>query len=464
MNSLIILQAYPYRHTLLSKPLMLLYASRPTRYTSSIAIRTLSTTPLPLQNSTNSRPSSQEPVTSNLNEKKDGSQSPVAPSSYSLSSHIYTKTKSFLSPVFQWLWYPTQSINKYKISNKLFMNSDVSLKGSSATWTQTLVQAADLVGLNEQRGVYHVASQIQHLVSNDHPLLDQIAKYYFTQPGKQLRPLIVLLISQATCNREEGPTILDSQRRLAEITELIHTASLLHDDVIDNADLRRNIASVNALHGNKLAVLAGDFLLARASVALAHLRQLEVIELLSTVLADLVQGEILQMQSSSGTHALDSYLDRIYKKTASLIAKSSRAAAVLGEVSQEVAQNAYVYGKHLGIAFQLMDDVLDLSTTSTAQLGKPVHADIHEGVITAPMLFAMEHSSDFRTLVQRKFQMPGDEKQAIDLLHRSDAFEKTKKLAEQHCLLAVDAIKSWTPSQAKTLLENLASSVLYRTK
>jgi len=156
---------------------------------------------------------------------------------------------------------------------------------------------------------------------------------------------------------------LPLQRRLAEVAELIHTASLLHDDVIDGADTRRGVSSVNAAFGNKLAVLAGDFLLARASVCLARLRNVPTVELLSTVIEHLVKGEVMQMRpppsrGGASRAAFDAYLRKSYYKTGSLMANSCRAVGLLGSYPDAVCDAAFRYGLHVGVAFQLVDDAL----------------------------------------------------------------------------------------------------------
>lgn len=275
-----------------------------------------------------------------------------------------------------------------------------------------------------------------------------------------MRPLLVLLMSQATAldprkhhaepanrspvdNSLSSPSILDdtnpdlnplvsrsaesqydfagdsnilpSQRRLAEITELIHTASLLHDDVIDNAVTRRANSSANLAFGNKMAVLAGDFLLGRASVALARLRDPEVTELMATVIANLVEGEFMQLKNTAQDESkpvytdetLSYYLQKTYLKTASLISKSCRSAAVLGRSAPEVIEAAYAYGRNLGLAFQLVDDMLDYTVTE-AELGKPAGADLELGLATAPLLFAWKNNPELGPLVGRKFCQEGD--------------------------------------------------------
>jgi hexaprenyl-diphosphate synthase len=305
-----------------------------------------------------------------------------------------------------------------------------------------------------------LTGNIRKLLGSGHPSLDRVAKYYTQAEGKHIRPLIVLLMSRATAlcpktNRPPTPLqasaidtslsplsvlrdvnpssplssfqsadpssaaheadILPAQRRLAEITELIHTASLLHDDVIDHSVSRRGSPSANIEFGNKMAVLAGDFLLGRASVALARLRNAEVIELLATVIANLVEGEFMQLKNTARDEAhprwsddtLTYYLQKTYLKTASLISKSCRAAALLGGADAASVEAAYAYGKNLGLAFQLVDDMLDY-TRSEKELGKPVGADLELGLATAPLLFAWKTIPELGALVGRKFAREGD--------------------------------------------------------
>lgn len=308
-----------------------------------------------------------------------------------------------------------------------------------------------------------LTKNIRQLIGSGHPMLDTVAKYYTQSEGKYVRPLLVLLMSRATAlaprssrmglpqrnshvdeslsplgiladtnpsspainpltasNLEsaydqEASDILPQQRRLAEITELIHTASLLHDDVIDHSESRRSKPSANIEFGNKMAVLAGDFLLGRASVALARLRDAEVIELLATVIANLIEGEFMQLKNTVTDEkypvwteeTINYYLKKTYLKSASLISKSCRAAALLGESSPTVVDAAYTYGKNLGLAFQLVDDMLDY-TVSQTELGKPAGADLQLGLATAPLLFAWKDNPALGALVGRKFSQEGD--------------------------------------------------------
>lgn len=307
-----------------------------------------------------------------------------------------------------------------------------------------------------------LTKNIRQLLGSGHPTLDTVAKYYTQSEGKYVRPMLVLLMSRATAltpkmprdlspfsinapitsagiladdnpsapgaeyesltslrndtaYRPEDSDILPSQRRLAEITELIHTASLLHDDVIDHSVSRRSAPSANIEFGNKMAVLAGDFLLGRASVALARLRDPEVTELLATVIANLIEGEFMQLKNTAQDEknpvwteeTLTYYLQKTYLKSASLISKSCRAAAILGQNTPEVVDAAYAYGKNLGLAFQLVDDMLDY-TISGEELGKPAGADLELGLATAPLLFAWKDNKSLGKLVGRKFAQEGD--------------------------------------------------------
>ncbi|XP_068319459.1 solanesyl diphosphate synthase 3, chloroplastic/mitochondrial-like [Pyrus communis] len=261
------------------------------------------------------------------------------------------------------------------------------------------------------------------------------------------------------------------QQRIAEITEMFHVASLLHDDVLDDADTRRGVGSVNREMGNKLAVLAGDFLLSRACVALASLRSTEVVSLMSRVVEHLVTGETMQMTTTSDQRfSMEYYMQKTYYKTASLISNSCKSVAVLAGHPTEVAALAYEYGKNLGLAFQLIDDVLDFTGTS-ASLGKGSLSDIRHGIVTAPMLFAMEEFPQLRTVVEQGLDNnPANIELALNYLGRSRGIRKTRELATKHANLAAAAIKSLPKSEdenvrkSRTALIDLTQVVITGTK
>ncbi|KIW66486.1 hypothetical protein PV04_05819 [Phialophora macrospora] len=375
-----------------------------------------------------------------------------------------------------------------------------------------------------------LSKNIRQLLGSGHPILDTVAKYYTQSEGKHVRPLLVLLMSRATAFAAKQPrprydvqhtlsrsaidtpitspsvlfdknpdqaqlnstaalsplmdapnggeyafpndaSILPSQRRLAEITELIHTASLLHDDVIDHSTTRRSAPSANTTFGNKMAVLAGDFMLGRASVALARLRDPEVTELLATVIANLVEGEFMQLKNTASDEknpswseqTISYYLQKTYLKSASLISKSCRAAALLGQCAPHVVEAAYQYGKNLGLAFQLVDDMLDYTISGT-ELGKPAGADLELGLATAPLLFAWRNRPELGVLVGRKFAEEGDVQKAREIVSQSDGLEQTRALAQEYADKAISSISSFPAGEAKEGLEEMCVKVMKRRK
>ncbi|CAG7874602.1 unnamed protein product [Brassica rapa] len=300
-----------------------------------------------------------------------------------------------------------------------------------------------------------LSNKLRAMVVAEVPKLASAAEYFFKRgvEGKQFRPTILLLMATALNVRvpealaAESADIVPSelrvrQRGIAEITEMIHVASLLHDDVLDDADTRRGVGSLNFVMGNKISVLAGDFLLSRACVALAALKNTEVVSLLATVVEHLVTGETMQMTSTTDQrHSMDYYMQKTYYKTASLISNSCKAIALLAGQSAEVAMLAFEYGRNLGLAFQLIDDVLDFTGTS-ASLGKGSLSDIRHGIITAPILFAMEEFPQLRTVVDQLEKDPTNVDIALEYLGKSKGIQRTRELAIEHANRAAAAIGS----------------------
>ncbi|CAG8550146.1 3645_t:CDS:2 [Ambispora gerdemannii] len=425
---------------------------------------------------------------------------------------------------------PATIFERVTDSFKLFRNSIFKVKTSTnsdnSSWNQVISEAKNLVQYDQSSAggdinfrnsdsisyidpmkllggdILDLTQNIKRLLSSKHPVLESISKYYFTSQGKHLRPLLVLLMSQATslapkqyqispANYYEiidtplssspsssssfselinespkeiyqpslsvqGTIILPTQRRLAEITEMIHTASLLHDDVIDTSETRRNQPSANASFGNKMTILAGDFLLARATIALARLRNPEIIELYATIITNLVE-------ESEKVSTFDYYMEKSYMKTASLLANSCRGASILGGCTPEIIDIAYDYGRNLGLAFQLVDDMLDF-TSSSDNFGKPVGADLKLGLATAPVLYAWEEFPELGPLIDRKFKNEGDVEMAHNLVFRSKGLEKTKLLAALLCKKAATSVLKLPKSDARSALIQLTDKVLIRNK
>ncbi|ALF55491.1 prenyltransferase [Nostoc piscinale CENA21] len=304
-----------------------------------------------------------------------------------------------------------------------------------------------------------LADNLKQLVGNRHPILFAAAEHLFGAGGKRIRPAIVLLISRATMLEQE---ITQRHRRLAEITEMIHTASLVHDDVVDESQMRRGVATVHSLFGNRIAVLAGDFLFAQSSWYLANLNNLEVVKLLSEVIMDLATGEIQQgMNRFDSGLAIETYLQKSYYKTASLIANSAKAAGLLSDVSPEIAQHLYNYGRNVGLAFQIVDDILDFTST-TDTLGKPAGSDLKSGNLTAPVLFALEEKPYLEVLIERQFAQSQDLEQALALIQDSQGIQQARELAAHHAKLAAEDIAILPPSESRQALIDITEYVLSR--
>ncbi|MEB3227519.1 MAG: solanesyl diphosphate synthase [Synechocystis sp.] len=304
-----------------------------------------------------------------------------------------------------------------------------------------------------------LTDNLKRLVGARHPILGAAAEHLFEAGGKRVRPAIVLLVSRATLLDQE---LTARHRRLAEITEMIHTASLVHDDVVDEADLRRNVPTVNSLFDNRVAVLAGDFLFAQSSWYLANLDNLAVVKLLSEVIRDFAEGEILQSINRFDTDTtLETYLEKSYFKTASLIANSAKAAGVLSEVSPQLCDHLYEYGRHLGLAFQIVDDILDF-ISPTEVLGKPAGSDLISGNITVPALFAMEEEPFLRTLIEREFAQAGDIDQALQLVKSSNGIRRSRELAAHHAQQARQNLSCLGASASRESLLELIDYVLSR--
>src|ERR671933_1218400 len=304
-----------------------------------------------------------------------------------------------------------------------------------------------------------LTENLKNLVGARHPILSAAAEHLFGAEGKRVRPAIVLLISRATMPEQE---ITPRHRRLAEITEMIHTASLVHDDVVDGSEVRRNVPTVNSLYNNGVAVLAGDFLFGQSAWYLANLDNLEVVKLLSEVIKDMAEGEIQQgLNRFDTTITLEVYLEKTYNKTASLIANSAKAAGILSGVSGDMATNLYRYGRHIGLAFQIVDDILDF-TGSTEALGKPAGSDLMSGNLTLPVLYALEENPYLEVLIDREFAQPEDLSQAIALVKESRAIERSRELAAHYAQIAVQNLAQLKPSTSSQALIDMADYVLSR--
>mmetsp|Transcript_14723 Transcript_14723/g.37390 ORF Transcript_14723/g.37390 Transcript_14723/m.37390 type:complete len:461 (-) Transcript_14723:286-1668(-) len=339
-----------------------------------------------------------------------------------------------------------------------------------------------------------VSERLRHSIVSDIPDLGKAANYYFKKgsEGKRMRPTMLMLMASSLEGSDGGgplpgvdlrppsafPTELRRrQQRIAEVAEMIHVASLLHDDVIDAAATRRGLKSLNDAMGNKLAILAGDYLLARASVTLASLNEIEPVALMSQVIEHLVSGEIIQLRSTRGSSGGGFDLDKAKKeydlktfyKTASLPANGARSIAVLAGCEPRVCDLAQAYGRHLGMAFQITDDVLDFTSTAST-LGKPALNDLKSGLTTAPVLYAAHEFPELLPMILRSYKSPGDVEQAVHYVNNSQGIQKSLAAAAREADLAAAAIDALPPAETehaavcRNALKTLAQLVLTRKK
>ena len=288
------------------------------------------------------------------------------------------------------------------------------------------------------------------MVGPRHPILYAAAEHLFHAGGKRIRPSIILLVAKATNKTGE---ITNEHRRLAEITEIIHTASLLHDDVIDDCNQRRGSGTVNSKFSNKIAVLAGDFLFAQSSWYLANLNNLEVVKIISKIITDFAEGEVQQALTNFDTSiSINDYVSKSFHKTASLLASSCKASAILSKADINTQNQVYNYGKHLGLAFQIIDDILDL-TGDYKIMGKSPGSDLKNGNLTAPLLFSLQECPDLYKFIRREFEINGDTEQAINLIKRTKGLEKAKDLAIEHAQTAIQSLKAL--NEKKSSVDNL---------
>ncbi|XP_036375026.1 decaprenyl-diphosphate synthase subunit 1-like [Megalops cyprinoides] len=295
--------------------------------------------------------------------------------------------------------------------------------------------------------------------------LKSLCEYYFDGKGKALRPMIVVLMARA-CNLHSNKDgdLLPGQRSIAMISEMIHTASLVHDDVIDGSDTRRGKTTINEVWGERKAILAGDFILSVASMALARIGNTTVVSVLSQVIEDLVRGEFMQLGSKENENErFKHYLEKTFKKTASLIANSCKAVSILVNPDPEVHEIAFQYGRNVGIAFQLVDDVLDF-TSNANHLGKPSAADLRLGLATGPVLFACQQFPELHAMIMRRFGSRGDVERAWRYVLESNGIQQTKYLAQHYCQEAVRQISKLSPSPERQALIRLTELVLSRDK
>jgi octaprenyl-diphosphate synthase len=290
-------------------------------------------------------------------------------------------------------------------------------------------------------------------------LIDQISSYIINAGGKRIRPRLVLLFAEAFGCR--GPERLE----LAAIVEFIHTATLLHDDVVDESALRRGRATANAAFGNAASVLVGDFLYSRAFQMMVSIDRMRVLEVLADATNVIAEGEVLQLMNMHDPDlSVEDYLRVIRFKTAKLFEASARLGAVLGGADAATEESCAEYGRCLGTAFQLVDDLLDYAGDTT-ELGKNVGDDLREGKPTLPLLLAMERATDEERKLIRRAIEEGEQQhlpQILAVVRRTGALDATRAAAQGEADAASTLALALPPSRAREALIELCVRSVHR--
>ncbi len=308
-----------------------------------------------------------------------------------------------------------------------------------------------------------VEAQLLEDLDSGVPLIRKVGEYVFASGGKRVRPLLLLL-----CARLSG---YSGHRHigLASVVEFIHTATLLHDDVVDGAVLRRGNSSANVLWGNEASVLVGDFLFAKSFSIMVRVGSLSILQILSDATTKMAEGEVLQLVSTADMEvAEERYLEVIRSKTAVLLSAACEVGGVLGEVDDARQEALREFGLDLGLAFQLMDDALDY-VADQEEFGKSRGHDLEEGKITLPLIHPLrcctdEERQSIAYVVEKDCLDPGDFALVFDLINRYDGIGHTRQRARDYVESAKARLSIFGDSQTRQALYELADYVVTRSK
>jgi octaprenyl-diphosphate synthase len=313
------------------------------------------------------------------------------------------------------------------------------------------LMADDMTGVNQLIG-----AELQ----SDVALINQLGLYIVNSGGKRLRPLLAVTAARAVGYNGSG------HLTLATIIEFIHTATLLHDDVVDASELRRGKETANAVFGNEASVLVGDFLYTRAFQLMVTLDSMKVMKILADATNIISEGEVLQLMNCNDPETTEaSYFDVIYGKTGKLFEAATQLGAVLAEQPQQVEDALAAYGRHLGTAFQLVDDLLDY-TADSETMGKQAGDDLAEGKPTLPLLYAMWHGNAEEAAMIRQAIEQGDGRDqlqhVLNAMQRTGALEYTRNRALKEAELAQQQLAHLPESPHREALHALAAIAVDR--
>lgn len=304
-----------------------------------------------------------------------------------------------------------------------------------------------------------VNAVIRRQLHSDVPLVNQIAEYIISAGGKRIRPMLVLLVANAYDYRGAH------HHNLAAVIEFIHTATLLHDDVVDESSLRRGRQTANAMFGNAASVLVGDFVYSRAFQMMITVGNMHVMQILANATNVIAEGEVLQLLNMHDPNVTEErYLQVIRSKTAKLFEAAAQLGALIAGATDSVIEASAEYGRSLGTAFQLIDDVLDYSGNE-ADIGKNVGDDLREGKPTLPLIYLMQHGTPKQRQLVRACIENGDEQHFDEILAAitgSGALDYTKREAEKAAQRAANSISSFPVSQFKDSLIQLCAFAVDR--
>ncbi|WP_118984609.1 octaprenyl diphosphate synthase [Photorhabdus sp. CRCIA-P01] len=311
--------------------------------------------------------------------------------------------------------------------------------------------ADDMAAVNET-----ILSQL----NSDVTLINQLGYYIISGGGKRIRPIIAILASRAL--GYQG----DKHITVAALIEFIHTATLLHDDVVDESDMRRGKATANAMFGNAASVLVGDFIYTRSFQMMTALNSMRVLKLMSEATNVIAEGEVLQLMNCNDPNiSEDDYMRVIYSKTARLFEVAAHSSAILSNATPEQEMALQNYGRYLGTAFQLIDDLLDYNADSDT-LGKNTGDDLNEGKPTLPLLHAMDHGTPEQSALIREAIEKGNGRHLLETvlttMKQCGSLEYTRKRAEEEADKAIAALQALENSPYKQALVGLAHIAVQR--
>ena len=307
-----------------------------------------------------------------------------------------------------------------------------------------------------------VSQQIKYKLASEINLIHKMTDYHLKSGGKRIRPLLTLG-SAKLCGYENG----NRDVNLAACIELIHNATLLHDDVIDNSYFRRGVKTSNAIWGNQSSILVGDYLLSRCFEMMVEDGSQEILKLLSSTSSKIAQGEVLQLEYKGEIDILEEiYFNIINSKTAALFAAAAKVGACIANKSKKEKDALESYGKNIGLAFQIADDALDYYSTK-AIFGKEIGKDFYEGKVTLPIIFLFQKANSeekifLGKIFKRKNRSEPEFNETQNLIKKYNSIDSCFRRAEHFVNISYNSLNIFNPSKEKTILQNLTSFSLER--